>query len=227
MAKIRRVVRKPRSEQSGDIFDDQLWPTYIALVVLGAFSMGVSAAYKSFSAPEWYNNALTYLILIPLVVGAFMLAIWSLDNRAFRRSMQFSAVVCAIVHLAFVVQMIETNLSVELPVVATDNRRIERRPPKPIPEYRPQQMLSAEERPQQDHEKPLETQTPEPTREPEEIVRQETPRDVAPPQQQPFPCPKSSPRPSPTSSKSRSPTKPRPRLPRLRPNSAATRSPPS
>ena len=46
----------------------------IALVVLGAFSMGVSAAYLKFSESPWYENALTYLVLIPLIVAACMIA---------------------------------------------------------------------------------------------------------------------------------------------------------
>jgi hypothetical protein len=190
MAKIRRVVRKPRSEHFGDVFEDQLWPTYIAIVVLGAFSMGVSAAYKSFAAPQWYNNALTYLILIPVVCGGFMFAIWLMDNHTWRRSMQFSAVLCAIIHLAFVVQMIELNLAGPEPPRVADSRVIERRPPKPIPIYRPQQLMSAEDRPQQEHEKPVETETPEVTKQPEEVVRPEVPKETpAPPKQQPIKVP--------------------------------------
>lgn len=190
MAKIRRVVRTPQSEHHGDIFEEQLWPTYIALVVLGAFSLGVSAAYKSFNAPQWYNNLLTYLIVIPLFVGGFMLAFKLLDNRTLRRSMQFSAVVCAIIHLALVVQMIETGLFLTAVPPSPDARPIERRPAKTIPLYRPQQLMSAEDRPQQDFEKPLETETPEPTREPEEVVRPEVPEEKpAPPKQQPISVP--------------------------------------
>jgi hypothetical protein len=189
MAKIRRVVRKPRTEHHGDIFEDQLWPTYIALVVLAAFSMGVSAAYLRFNDPRLLHNAATWLILIPLGTATFMFAFYLLDNRTLRRSMQFSAVVCAIIHLALVVQMYETGFFTAAVLPTPDARIIERRPPSTIPEYRPQQMLPAEDRPQQDHEKPVETQTPEPTPEPEEVVRTETPRDVAPPQQQPIPVP--------------------------------------
>jgi hypothetical protein len=189
MAKIRRVVRKPPSEHHGDIFEDQLWPTYIALVILAAFSMGVSAAYLKFNDPRPLHNAITWLILIPAGTAAFMLTFYVLDNRTLRRSMQFSAVVCAIIHLALVVQMYETGLFTVEVKQERPERVIERRPPKPIPEYRPQQMMSAEDRPRQDFEKPVETQTPEPTSEPEEVVRQETPKDIAPPQPQPIPVP--------------------------------------
>ena len=45
MANIRRVVRKvPPS--AAHYFDEQLWPIYIALVVLGGFLMGVTLAYQ-------------------------------------------------------------------------------------------------------------------------------------------------------------------------------------
>src|SRR5688500_17175490 len=109
MAKIRRVIRKVATT-SGDYFDEHLWPVYIALVVLGGFLMGLSAAYLKFSGVPWYANAWTSLILIPLVVIGFMAAFRLVDNRLVRRSMQLSVVVCAILHVAMVVQMLETKL---------------------------------------------------------------------------------------------------------------------
>ena len=175
MTKNRRVVRKPPLEQHGDVFEEQLWPTYIALVVLGAFSIGVSLAYKSFSAPEWYNNAFTFVLGVPAIVGLFMVFFTMLDNRAWRRSIQFSAVVCTTIHLALVVQMYETGMFLaSSPANAPEARVIERRPFKPIPIYRAQQTSSAEERPQQDHERPVETAVPELARQPEQVARIDT-----------------------------------------------------
>src|SRR5688500_11262110 len=87
MAKARRVVRKvPPS--GGRYFDEQLWPIYIALVVLGGFLMGVSAAYLPLAGVPWYRTAWPSLIAIPLVVAAAMVAFAMIDNRLVRRSLQ-------------------------------------------------------------------------------------------------------------------------------------------
>jgi hypothetical protein len=194
MAKIRRVVRKVAAK-SGDYFDEHLWPVYIALVVLGGFLMGISAAYLQFSGVPWYANAWTSLVLIPLVVVGFMAAFRLVDNRLVRRSMQLSVVLCSILHVALVVQMVETQLFsglFERP--AEQPEIVERRPRRTIPEYHPTQLLPQEDRPRQDFERPLETRTPEPERQPDQIVRQPTPdQPQTPPEPQPVPVPENVP----------------------------------
>ena len=109
MAKIRRVIRKVQ-EGRGEYFDEHLWPVYIALVVLGGFLMGVSAAYLPLAGAPWYATAWTSLLAIPLVVAAFMVAFRYIDNRLVRRSLQLSVVICAILHVALVVQLVETEI---------------------------------------------------------------------------------------------------------------------
>ncbi len=191
MAKVRRVVRRVASPH-GDVFDEHLWPTYIALVVLGAFSMGVTAAYLKFRDTHWYANAITWLILIPLVVVGFMLAFRFVDNRMFRRSMQFSIVVCVILHLALVVQMLETTLFHQQDLVAVSKQTIEPRPPKVIREYHPSQLLPDEDRPRNDFERPVESETPQPEPEPEQVERQQAEEEITPPPQ-PVPVPETVP----------------------------------
>lgn len=185
MAKIRRVVRKA-SSPAGHYFDEQLWPIYIALVVLGCFLMGISAAYLPLGGVWWYVS----LIGIPLFVAAAMFAFRVVDNRLVRRSLQLSIVLCAILHVAFIVQMVQTRIFAGMFQRPTRERELlERRPLKIVPEYRESQLVPEEDRPRQDFEKPVETQTPEPTREPEQIVRQPMPEDVSPQQPQPVPIP--------------------------------------
>lgn len=190
MAKIRRVVRKVQTS-GGDYFDEHLWPVFIALVVLGGFLMGISAAYLKFTDTPWYANAVTSLILIPLVIALFMFGFCYIDNRLVRRSMQLSVVLCAILHVALIVQMLETKLFSSLFEEPAGTREVvQRRPPKVIPEYRPEQMMPAEDRPRQDFEKPVETQTPEPEEQVTEIVRQpEQEKQESPPEPQPVPVP--------------------------------------
>jgi hypothetical protein len=199
MAKLRRIIRKVNIAV-GDSFDEQIWPVYIALVVLGGFLMGISAAYLKFSNTPWYANAITSLVAIPLVVGGFMVAFSFIDNRTIRRSMQFSIVLCAILHVALVVQMLQTRILggfFQKPVAQREI--IQQRPPKIIPEYHPQQMLPEESRPRQDFEKPVETETPQPSPKPEEIVRQDPqePKETSPPEPQPVPVEQPQPTPRP------------------------------
>lgn len=189
MAKIRRIVRKV-AETHCDYFDEKVWPVYIALVILGAFLMGVSAAYLRFSGVPWYANAVTSLVGIPLIVIGFMIAFRFIDNRLVRRSMQLAIVASAILHLVMVVHMIETRIFAGLDdEIVAEREVIESRKPKLIPQYHPQQMLPEEDRPKQDFEKPLEVKTPEPQPEPDNLVRQETQPDSTQAPEQPVPVP--------------------------------------
>src|SRR5947208_3728330 len=99
MATIRRVVRKV-SPSGGQYFDEQLWPIDIALVVLGSFLIGLALAYLPLIGAPWYATAWPSLIGIPILVAGSMAAFRWIDNRLFRRSLQLSIVLCAIVHIA-------------------------------------------------------------------------------------------------------------------------------
>lgn len=187
MAKLRRIIRKVPTK-GGDYFDEKIWPVQITLVVFGAFSMGVSAAYMPFFGVPWYRSALTFVILIPLLVAGFMVAFHFVQQQWLRRSMQLSIVLAAIIHVAIVVQLKETILRVFEDDLVADRELIESRTPKLMPEYRQDQMIPEEDRPMQDFEKPVETKTPEPTRE-EQITRQETRPEEPQAPQQPLPVP--------------------------------------
>lgn len=193
MAKLRRIIRKVPARR-GDYFDEKIWPVQIALVVLGAFSMGVSAAYLSFREAPWYENALTYLVLIPLLVVGFMVAFHFIQQQWLRRSMQLSIVLAAIIHVALVVQLKETILKGLFDDdLVTDREIIETRAPKFVQEYRDHQMVPEQDRPKQDFEKPVETKTPEPKPQPEQITRQETKPEQPQAPSQPIPVPESVP----------------------------------
>jgi hypothetical protein len=211
MAKIRRV-RKVETGGS-PYFDEQLWPVQIALVVLGGFLMGVSLAYQPLTGVPWYRTAWPSLIGIPLVVIAAMIALVYVDNRLFRRSLALSLVLCAIVHVAMVVQMLELQLFAgAAPQNRPASKRVERRPPKLMPEYHPTQLIPEEDRPRQDFEKPVEAETPVPTPEPERIVRQPTEPERSPEQPQPVPLPEQQPTPEPNVVTRQVPNQSMPRL---------------
>ncbi len=188
MSKIRRVIRKVNPAAARDVFDEALWPTFVALVVLGGFMMGVSAAYLKFSHTPWYANAITWMILIPVVIGGLMVAFQYIDNRVLRRSVQFSVIIAALLHAILIVQMGATNLITALLEPRANNQeQIERREARTIPEYHPSQLLPDEDRPQEEHEKPVETPDPEPR--PEEITEREPVKPEPQPTVQPVPVP--------------------------------------
>src|SRR6266850_5488866 len=109
MAKLRRIIRKV-PVRTGDYFDEKVWPVQIALVVLGGFSMGATAAYMPLAGVPWYENGITYLVLIPLLVAGFMVAFQFVQQQWLRRSMQLSIVLATIIHVLIVVQLKETIL---------------------------------------------------------------------------------------------------------------------
>src|SRR5436305_9688365 len=211
MPRIRRVVRKvPPSE--AHYFDEQLWPVFIALVVLGSFLMGVSLAYLPLSGAIWYRTAWPSLIAIPLIVAAAMVLLSRIDNRLVRRSVQLSLVLCAILHVAMIVQMIETQLFSG--IFEKPRRELtigQRRPQKIVPEYHPTQLVPEEHRPRQDFEKPVEAESPQPTLEPERIVRQPSEQEQSPREPQPIPVPEQRPTTEPNVVARQSPSESAPR----------------
>src|SRR5262245_13770919 len=102
---VRKVERPPRA-----YFEEQLWPINISLGVLGCFLVGVSLAYQPLWAEPWYVTAWPSLIGVPLFVAASMVLLARIDNRVFRRSLQLSIVLCAIAHIALVVQLVQTRI---------------------------------------------------------------------------------------------------------------------
>src|SRR5438445_6449183 len=99
MPTIRRVVRQT-APSGGPYFDEQLWPIDIALVVLGSFLIGLAIAYLPLSDAPWFATAWPSIIGIPMFVAGSMAAFRLIDNRLFRRSLQLSVVLCAILHVA-------------------------------------------------------------------------------------------------------------------------------
>jgi hypothetical protein len=109
MAKIRRTIRK--TKQPGEAaFDEQFWPVMLALFVLAGFLVGTVLAYLHFDTRPWYSNAWTWLFVIPIVVCALIWLLRKVESRAVRRGVQFSAVLCVIVHLILFIVSIETNI---------------------------------------------------------------------------------------------------------------------
>lgn len=183
MAKSRRVIRriKPAGHAA---FDEQFWPVILAVFVLGGFLMGTVLAYLKFQDTPWYANAWLWLFAIPLTLCGLIVLLRKVESRALRRSVQFSAVLCLIVHLVLLLIFAETNIFARFfeesnQVAALQRERVIQ------PEYQDVQ-LEPEHRPQQEINRPVETETPDPKV--EELSREEVQdQPVAEPQPQPTP----------------------------------------
>lgn len=183
MAKSRRVIRriKPAGQAA---FDEQFWPVILAVFVLGGFLMGTVLAYLKFNDPRWYANAWLWLFAIPIVLSILITLLRKVESRALRRSVQFSAVLCIIVHLVLLLIFAETSIFARF---FEESNQVATAPRDPViqPDYQDIQ-LEPEQRPQQEINRPVETETPDPTV--EEISREEVQEQpVAEPQPQPTP----------------------------------------
>ena len=92
------------------MFDEQQWPVNIALVVLGGFLVGGIFAYQPFD-PEaaWYTSPWVSLAIVLLLICTSILTFRYIDNKKFKRTMQFFSN-CAIIHLGMLVYALESEV---------------------------------------------------------------------------------------------------------------------
>ncbi|MAR13749.1 MAG: hypothetical protein CL681_27720 [Blastopirellula sp.] len=187
MAKVRRVIRKLEHVRR---FDDQIWPVYAALILFGGFLSGVVLAYLRFDDPRWYANAVTGLMVVPLLIGLLIGGLYFIDHRRrITRPMQLAIVLSLLVNVMLVVVMDREVFSRAWDTLVYEHPN-EQREPVVIPEYTPQRIQNPQQQ-QQDFNRPLEVETPDIV--PETIERQETPVEETPTEPQPIPVPDSQP----------------------------------
>lgn len=181
----RKITKTPRT--AANSFDEQLWPVDVSLLVLGSFLFGSAYAYLKSDAP-WWANQLTWMFLIPLLIGAVMVAIRAVGDRRMRRAVQLATVASILVHVIFLIMSLESTLfsSSSTDKVATRDlvepqRRIV------VPEYARHHFTDPQQRPKEDYEKPVETETAE--AKPQEVARQETQPEPKSREPQPTPVP--------------------------------------
>ena len=194
MAQTQRTVSKIEAKRSRTI-DDQLWPTIVALVVLGGFMIATVLAYLQFDDPRWWANAWTYLILIPVsLIGVLGWISW-IDSARMRRSMQLAITLCAILHMLVFITALETNLFSKIwnELLVVTDKQSRRREPKVLPEYHPRQLERRNE--PNELERPVETETPEAEIQP--ITRRQDEQRESPRRPQQVPVPQREPTPRP------------------------------
>ncbi len=184
MAKIKRVIRKLKPAGHGT-FDDQMWPVAVALVILAFFLIGMSFAYLTF---ETVWAPLLLVIGILLSCGGAAVAVHFIGNRIVKRSMQLALVISVVAHVLIFIIAFEAVIFARygslIPPLAD---LTEQREPIIVPEYSEIWHSEPEDRPQQDFERPVEVETPDP--EVEEVEREETEPEKQPTEQQETPVP--------------------------------------
>lgn len=165
MANPRRIIRKIRPARTRRV-DDQVWPLVLAFCVLGGFLAGTVLAYLRLDDNRWYANAWTYLIAIPLVISAALIALALTGNRLLRRTMQLALVLGVIFHIALFILALETDVfhRVWTEVLASVERAPEKEVVK-VPQYTKWQH-DPQRRAQREFSQPVETEIPDPAVEP-------------------------------------------------------------
>ena len=162
---VRRYVPRTRV-----VFDEQQWPVNIALVVLGGFLIGGIFAYQPFD-PEavWYASPWVSLAIVLLLICTSILTFRYIDNKKFKRTMQFSVIVCAIIHLMMLVYALESEVFSRGWQGEVAHKQLVKKKPKKRLEYHPSHQQQNVEKP--DFLKPVETEIPDP--QPPEVNRQQ------------------------------------------------------
>jgi len=188
MAKNRRTVRKYKPA-TRSTFDDYQWPVNMALVVLGGFLVGSILAYQRFDDPRWYASPWVSMVLVGLLIFSSMLTLGYTANRWLRRTMQFSVVICAILHLILLVLAIENTIFSRTWTEEVAQRDVMQKKQVTVPQRHPLRVNRPAE--DLDIERPVETPEPEPVPrdvdrpepEPQKTPQPPQPRPVEEPQQ--------------------------------------------
>lgn len=195
MAKQQNLHRTTADETPGNLYwEDQWWSVALGLVMFGGLLAGLGVAYLPLEGAPWYRSAWPVLYSVPALTFVVIVALAYFHDRLGSRSVQLALVLCAIFHLALLVQMINTPLLTWGEGTAERAKTPSKRPRLLAPEYHATRLAHEEDRPKQDFERPLPSQTPEPAREertdkrPEEADRPvEVPKPAEVPIQQATP----------------------------------------
>ena len=180
MAKVKRIVRK--LAPTGRSFDEQLWPVYLSMLILGGCLIGVVLAKLSFFDPRIWANATLWLLLIVVGMGTAMWALALLDDHVVNRRSLLS-LVCAMT--VCVVGLIGSTLVPALYGFAFKNLvvDIEDEPyRRVIPEYHDFQINPTEQR--RDFQRPVETEDVEEDPQDREREKKSEPEEATPKPQQ-------------------------------------------
>lgn len=178
MAKTRRIIRK-QSLPTRVSFDDQLWPVLLALCVLSGFLMGSVLVRLQADDPGWQIKAAAWVALIVIGTAGLATALWRLDHRRFRRSMQLAILLGLFLHAVFLVATLDWWVFSRFQEFAMQRDLADSRQQVTVPDYiempRPEQQ-----RP--DFERPVPVPTPQPELQGPPMERQQVddPQWVAP-----------------------------------------------
>ena len=165
-------------------FDDQQWPVNVALVVLGGFLIGAILAYQEFDGSGWWASPWLSISLVVLLICSTMATFYYMGNRFVKRTMQLAVILCAIVHLVFLILSAENTIFSRM--FTEQVAQTELRPKhEQVRQNTYHPIQSSENVRQPDFMQPVDTERPEP--EPKDIERDVPEDNQSPEQVQPRP----------------------------------------
>ena len=153
---VQRLIRKlqtngPRS------FDEQVWPIYVAIVVLLGYLAGVIVSVLRFNDPRIHANATTWLLVLTVLATFGIFCVRFLEHRLLKRTLVLSLLLSLIVNITMLIGMAWTAIMFKPwqpsePTVAVREQHEEVL----VPEY-PLFDTDPRQRVPQEHERPVET----------------------------------------------------------------------
>ena len=177
MANTRRVIRKVQSPAEL-VVDEQFWPVMLALFLLCGFLMGTIAAYLPFGAKHWWQDARTWLFVIPLVTCVAVWLLRFLPSHVVRRALQISIVLGLLFHVFMLIFSIEARIFGNLWQPTTRTRP--QRPHRELRIVNDYSSVRLDQRQQRRQEMVQPIETPVPESVPEAIERQQERPDRTP-----------------------------------------------
>ena len=106
---VQRLIRKlqPKGPRS---FDEEVWPIYVAIVVLFGYLVGIIVAVLRFNEARWYANALTWLIALSLTAGVGLFCVRFLEQRILKRTIVLSLLLSLIINVSLMIIMAWTYI---------------------------------------------------------------------------------------------------------------------
>ncbi|MCP4190319.1 MAG: hypothetical protein GY768_06805 [Planctomycetaceae bacterium] len=160
MSERRHNVRKiePQRHES---FEDRSWPVQLALVLLGAYLIGVIAATLRFDDRNLLTSAMTWTIFTVVAIGLFLVVVGQLKSHWWKRGLLFSLVLSLIVNLSVLLVLSLMNLlPPSISVVDTPVAAVQEEEQETLAEFFPL-ATDGDDRPKQEYEKPVTTGEPE------------------------------------------------------------------
>lgn len=184
-SEVQRLIRKlrPKGPRS---FDEQVWPIYVALIVLFGYLAGVIVSVLRFNDNRIHANAVTWLVVLLVIGIAGLFAVRMLQERLLKRTIVLSLLLSLIINISLLIMMAWTSIQ-NAPWRENETKTAvtEQREEVIVPEY-PLYNEDPQQRVRQEYERPVETGEPEAEKR-IELTRQSTVPEIEMTERPPVP----------------------------------------